>query len=181
MNQVKDFLEYIFNAIKIWVIVQPWEKGIRVRCGKKTKKLSSGIHFRIPYFDSTYIQECRIRSMSICLQTLTTKDLKTITINSALVYQITDIEKLYKTLYHPEATISNMAMSEISDFVFKNNLTDVNPKNIEEWVMSKLKADDYGMEFKQLRITNFANVRTFRLIQDSQSWTEDRIKMSDKK
>jgi regulator of protease activity HflC (stomatin/prohibitin superfamily) len=181
MNQVKEFLEYVFNVFKIWIIVQPWEQGIRVRCGNKTKRLYSGIYFRIPYLDSTYVQECRIRSMSICLQTLTTKDLKTVTINSALVYQIVDVEKLYKTLYHPEATISNMAMSEISDFVFKNNLTDVNPQAIEKWVMSKLKADDFGLKFEALRITNFASVRTFRLIQDGQSWTENRIDMNEKK
>lgn len=34
MNQVKEFFEYIFNAIKILVIVQPWESGLRVRLGR---------------------------------------------------------------------------------------------------------------------------------------------------
>ncbi len=24
MNQIKDFIDYIINAIKIWIIVQPW-------------------------------------------------------------------------------------------------------------------------------------------------------------
>jgi len=181
MNQVKELLEYLFNAFKIWIIIQPWEQGIRVRAGVQTKKLFAGIYFRIPYIDSTWVQECRIRSVSISMQTLTTKDLKTITLNSALVYQIEDIEKLYKTLFHPEATIVNMAMSEVSDFVFKNDLINVNPKNIENFVMSKLQAKDYGLKFEQLRITNFAVVKTFRLIQDGQSWTEDRINMNEKK
>lgn len=31
MNQVQQFFEYITNAIKIFVIVQPWQTGIRVR------------------------------------------------------------------------------------------------------------------------------------------------------
>ncbi len=45
MNQLKDFFEYIFNAFKIWIIVQPWQTGIRVRAGNKIKKLEKGILF----------------------------------------------------------------------------------------------------------------------------------------
>ena len=61
MNEVQQFLEYVFNAFKIWVIVQPWETGLRVRAGKKVKNLSKGMYFRLPYFDSVYIQESRLR------------------------------------------------------------------------------------------------------------------------
>ncbi len=181
MNQIKDFFEYIFNSIKIWVIVQPWEQGIRVRGGKNTKKLNPGMHFKIPYYDSVYVQETRLRMIQICLQTLTTKDLKTITINSSLGYSITNIELLYNTLFHPEGTISNMAMSEISEFVFKNNLSDISPDEIQKSVLNKLNEKNYGLKFEYFRITNFAHVRTFRLIQDSQSWVDNSLKMSDKK
>lgn len=181
MNQVKDFIEYIFNAFKIWVIVQPWEQGIRVRLGKNITKLKSGIYFRIPYVDSIYIQECRLRMIQLCMQTLTSKDLKTVTINSALGYSITDIEKLYNTLYHPEGTISNMAMSEVSDFILKNDLSEIDPQKIEAAVIAKLNAEDYGLKFEYFRITNFASVRTFRLIQDSQSWVDNSLKMNEKK
>ena len=76
MNQIKDFFEYIFQSIKIWVIVQPWEKGIIVRNGKHTRLISKGIYFRIPYFDSVFIQESRLRVCSLPVQTLTSKDLK---------------------------------------------------------------------------------------------------------
>lgn len=181
MNQIKDFFEYIFNSIKIWVIVQPWEQGIRVRSGNHIKKLNAGIHFKIPYLDSVYVQETRLRMIQLCLQTLTSKDLKTLTINSSLGYSITNIELLYNTLYHPEGTISNMAMSEISDFIFKNNLSDIDPSSIEQAVLAKLNAENYGLKFEYFRITNFAAVRTYRLIQDSQSWVDNSLKMNEKK
>lgn len=180
MNQVKDFFEYIFNAIKIWIIVQPWQTGIRVRNGTKVKKLEGGIYFRLPYFDSIFIQENRLRVASMPIQTLTSKDIKTITINGAVGYIITDIEKLYQTLFHPETTIANITMSEVADFIFKNNLETINPSTIEEAVISKLNQDDFGLEFKYFRITNFAVVRTFRLIQD-QSWISEGLSMNDKK
>lgn len=180
MNQVKDFFEYIFNSIKIWIIVQPWQTGIRVRNGKRVKKLTGGIYFRLPYFDSVFIQENRLRVASMPIQTLTSKDIKTITINGAVGYTIIDIEKLYKTLFHPETTIANITMSEVADFIFKNNLDSINPNTIEEAVISKLNKDDFGLKFEYFRITNFAVVRTFRLIQD-QSWISEGLSMNDKK
>lgn len=180
MNQVQQFLEYLFNAIKIWVIVQPWEAGIRVRNGKKIKKLTAGIYFKIPYFDSVYVQEIRLRVREMPMQTLTSKDLKTITLNSSMGYSITDIEKLYQTLYRPEMTLQNIAMSEIAEVLHSTDSNDITPGLLEKKVIDKLKADDYGLNYEYFKITNFAIVKTFRLIQD-QSWVSEGFSMTQKK
>lgn len=180
MNQVKDFFEYIFNAIKIWVIVQPWQSGIRVRNGKTIKKLVGGIYFRIPYFDSVFIQENRLRVVDMPIQTLTSKDLKTLTINSSFGYSITDIEKLYQTLYHPETTLQGIAMSEVACFIFSTNLEEVTPSSLEDRVLSCLNREDYGIKFEYFKITNFAVVRTYRLIQDA-SWANEGLEMNTKR
>lgn len=180
MNQVKDFIEYILNAIKIWIILMPWEQGLRVRNGKHVTKMTGGIYFRIPYLDSVFIQQVRLRVVSLPIQTLTSKDLKTITLNSAIGYSITDVEKLYKTLFHPELTLANMAMSEIAEFVYKNNVDQLDPSVIENAVLTKLKAEDYGVNVEYFRLTNFAVVRTYRLIQD-QSWVSEGMTLDVKK
>lgn len=181
MNQIKDFFEYIFNSIKIWVIIQPWEQGIRVRSGQDIKKLNPGLHFKVPYYDSVYVQECRLRVVSLCIQTLTTKDLKTVTINSSFGYSIEDIEKLYLTLFHPEGTISNIAMSEVANFIFNNNLSDITPENIEKYVLTKLNINDYGIKFEYFKTMSFAVIRAYRLIQDGQSWVDNSLVMDKKK
>jgi regulator of protease activity HflC (stomatin/prohibitin superfamily) len=179
MNQVKDFFDYIINAIKIWVIVQPWEQGLIVRCGKKTRILVPGIYFRIPYFDSVYIQESRLRVVDLPVQTVTSKDLKTITLSSSIGYSIISIENLYNTLFHPELTILNMVMSEVAYFVHENNMAEVTPENIEKWVLEKIDAKKYGLKFEYFKLINFAVVRTYRLIQD-QSWTSEGLRMDKK-
>lgn len=181
MGQIKDLLEYLFNFIKIWIIVQPWEQGIRVRNGGEIKKLSKGIFFRIPYFDSVYIQETRMRMVQMCLQTLTTNDKHTVTINSSLGYSIVDIEKLYNTLCHPEGTISNIAMSVTAEYIFNSKLEDINAKDIEKSVLTKLNENNYGIKFEYFKITNFAAVKTFRLIQDNQSWADNYLSLNIKK
>jgi len=180
MNQVQQFLDYILQSVKIFVIVQPWETGIRVRNGTKIKKLNKGIYFKFPYFDSVFIQESRLRIVSLPVQTLTTTDLKTITLNGAIGYAINDVEKLYSSLYHPEITIQNLAMSELTDFIYKNNIQEINPKLIQKSILENLKKLDYGITFEYFKITNFAVVKTFRLIQD-QSWISEGLNMDKKK
>jgi len=180
MNQVKELFEYIFNAIKIWIIVQPWQQGLRVRNGKSIKLLNGGIYFRIPYFDSIFVQEIRLRTILLPIQTLTSKDLKTITISSCIGYSITSLEQLYKTLHHPETTLQNIAMSQISEFIFKNNLNDITPEIIENNIISKLNNENYGIKFEYFKITSFAVVRTYRLIQDN-GYVYEGLSMDNKK
>lgn len=180
MNQVQQFLEYIFNVFKIWIIIHPWQSAIRVRNGNKIKTLLPGIHFRLPYFDSVFIQENRLRVASMPVQTLTSKDEKTITINGAVGYIVSDIKKLYDTLYHPTTTITNMTMSIVSSFVYSKELSEITPKSIQDHVLEELKKTDFGLDFSYFKITNFAVVRTYRLIQDK-SWVSEDLQMNDKK
>lgn len=180
MNQVKDFLEYIFNAFKIFVIVQPWQNALIVRNGKIRKEVSGGIYFKVPYFDSVFVQENRLRVVMFSIQTVTTKDGHAVTISTSLGYSIDSISKLYKTLYHPETTLGNIAMGFLADYIYQNELKSISPLGIESLILNELKKEDYGLNFKYVKITNFAAVRTIRLIQD-QSWGFEGLSMNDKK
>lgn len=180
MNSIKDLLDYILNVFKIWVIVQPWEQGLRVRCGKNIKLVTSGMYFKIPYLDSYYIQSIRLRVISLPMQTVTTQDMQTITLTGSIGYQITDIRKMYSDLYHPELTLSNIVMNELADYVYNNKLSDIKAGNAEANVLSKVEKLDYGISIQYFKLTNFAVVKTFRLIQDH-SWVAEGIVLDVKK
>lgn len=180
MGNIKEFVEYIINMVKIWVIVQPFEKGLRIRAGKRIKKLEGGVHFKLPYFDSVYVQESRLRIADMPMQTTTTRDLKTVTLSGAIGYSISDIEKLYNTITHPETSIRNMAMSEIAAFLFTVDAKDIDTSKMETIVLRKLQSQDYGIKFEYFKVTNFAVIRAYRLIQD-QNWGGEALRMNDKK
>lgn len=167
MNIISDFLTHIGKIFQWWVVVMPWEKCIRVRLGKKIAVLSAGTFFRIPFFDAIYIQTIRLRMVSLPLQTITTKDKFTLTINASAGYKISDIYKLYNTLHQPEGTICNIVLSKMAEYISTHDLQECNPQSIEEEVMKKLKEDDYGIEYEYVKIIGYAVVKTFRLIQDS--------------
>lgn len=172
MGSIKDFVQWVIEAFKIWVIIEPWESALIIRMGKRIRKVSGGIYFRFPYLDRVYVQQNRLRVAMLSMQTLTTKCGKAITIEGSIGYLINDIEKLYKTLYSPESTLSNIVKNIVAQEVYSLEAKDINLKNIEDKVLKELQSLDYGLDLSYFKISNFAIVRTFRLIQD-QSWNHE--------
>lgn len=181
MGSIRELLDYILNVFKFWIIVQPWERAIRVRFGKNQRLLGGGLHFRIPLLDNFYIQCVRLRVIQLSIQTLTSKDIKTVTLNGCVGYEITNIETLYNTMLYPEKTISNIVQGEIADYIYTHDIQAISPAEIESHVMGKLNdLDKYGINVTYFKLTNFAVVRTYRLIQDH-SWVTEGIKLTESK
>lgn len=164
MNWVKDLISYISSMFKWWVIVLPWQSGIRIRLGKKEKILINGIYLKLPIIDSVFIQNVRFRYAQMPIQTVTTKDGNTITLNGSIGWEITDIRKMYNGINNPEATMTGIAMAEISEYVATHTLLECTPKELEKAI--KLDVTKHGIK-TIMKISSFAVVRTFRLIQDN--------------
>lgn len=172
MGYLSDIINYFSKLFQWWITVAPWERGLRIRFGKRVKVLEPGIHFRIPLFDSFYIQPIRQRVLDMPIQTLSSKDGHTITVKSALAYSICDIQKLYNTISQPDMTISNMVLGKIADHISNNNVTDCKPKDVQDKVKEALASLDCGIKFEYVSIVGYAIVRTYRIIQDG-SWLSE--------
>jgi len=176
MTPIKELIEYLMKIFRWWVSVLPWERGLRIRLGKKVKLLNPGFHFRFPFFDTVYIQTIRMRVVSIPPQTITTKDGQTLTITLVVGYSIDDIQKVFNTIHQPEATICNLVSGEASDYVSQNNTC--SPKIIQEQILKNIIPLDYGIKFEYIKVTGYAIVKTFRLIQDHH-WTPDNLNLTE--
>lgn len=177
VNTITAFLAKLFQW---WFTVMPWEQALLIRNGNRVRLLAAGIYLKIPFIDSVYIQTTRMRMIDTPMQTMSTKDGNTITIKSAIGYTISDIQILYNTLYHPEMTLNSMAMGFVGEFVRDNLIDEITPTKIEQFVGSKINAADYGLKNLTIRITTFAVVKTFRLIQDGSGLYEN-LNMEPKK
>lgn len=180
MNYLGQLFEFIQKLVIWWVTIMPWERGVHVRIGKNVKVLEAGLHLRIPFLDRVYVQTTRMRVVQSTIQTLTTRDGKTVTVLMSLGYTIEDIYKLYNTLYHTEQTLCNMMQGIIADEIYARDLIDCIPSRLEELVSGKMKGEDYGLDFKYLKITGFAVVKTYRLIQDGH-WLPDNLQTDKQK
>ncbi len=163
MNWIKDLANYLSSIFKWWVIVLPWQEGVRVRLGRFEKRLPKGIYLKLPIVDSVFVQNVRFHISQMPVQTITAKSGETVTVNGMIAYQIVDILKLYKGITNPDATLVGLAMSGISQYVATHNLSEINPVRIATNV--PIDVEKYGI-VAELKINSFAVVRTYRLIQD---------------
>lgn len=177
VNTITAFLAKLFQW---WFTVMPWEQAILVRRGKNARLLKAGLYLKIPFIDTVYIQTTRMRMIDTPMQTMSTKDGNTITIKSVIGYTIDDVQTLYNTLHHPEMTLSSMSMGYVGDFVRGKNIDEITPSAIEEFVSGKINAKEYGLKDLSIKITTFAVVKTFRLIQDG-SYLGEGLNMDPKK
>lgn len=171
MNIVKDLVDYLGKIFTWWVVIMPWQQGVRVSFGKRVDILHGGVYLKLPLIHTIYVQEKRLRAVNLPIQTVSSKDGFAFTVSLSVGYSIVDIRKLYNTLYQPDMTIASMVSSKVSEFIFNHSLSECNPRSIEVSIEDSMHNTDYGLEFKYIRVVNFASVKTFRIIQDqSQMW-----------
>jgi regulator of protease activity HflC (stomatin/prohibitin superfamily) len=166
VNEFLLALRQFFRGFRVWLVVSPWEQALRVRWGKSVKVLNSGFHWKLPVFDIIYLQSIRLRISPINKQTLSTRSGQIITLAANLGYQIDDIERLYSSIHHAEDTISSLTRSAIAAYVSIHDLTDCHPEKLQAALNGSLDFSMYGIGGARLYITEFAVVRTYRLIGD---------------
>lgn len=174
VNQIFGFIGKLFEW---WFTVMPWEQAVFIRKGKKVKVLEKGLYFKVPFIDRVYIQQTRIRMVDLPVQTISTADGKTVTIKSVLGYSIKDIEKMFNTIAHPEMTLCGIVMGGMAEYINKTNSKEASPKALEEFLLKQVGQTDYGLGDLSVKITSWADVKTFRLIQDA-SWMNENLKMT---
>lgn len=179
MTYFNEILKAVSQFFQWWIIVMPWERGLRVRFGKKVTELKEGIYLKIPFIDTAFVQSVRIRVIPMPPQTVSTKDKQTLTISMCIGYSISDIHKLFNTLNNPEQTLSNICMGHIASYIAKYEMGGLTPEMIQNELTEKLKQTDYGLQFDYIKIVSYAAVRTYRLIQDSH-WIQDNLNLSTK-
>lgn len=72
MSSISEVFRSLGRLFQWWVMIMPWEAGIRVTWGKRTEVLDPGIHLCVPLMHTIYKQSVRMRRADMALQTLTT-------------------------------------------------------------------------------------------------------------
>lgn len=167
-KQMTTWLTTIFHAmsqpLKWWVVVAPWEQGIRVRLGKEAVVLNPGIHFRIPFLDRIYVQSIRLRIVTSGSLTVSTLDRKVVTTILTVRFAIRDVKLLYNTIANPETTLINHVSSLAAEYISQATSADLSHKSLSEYVDSKLDVSGWGLEEVSVNITDFAFIRAYRLM-----------------
>ncbi len=166
MNQLVEAILRFLRNFKLWVIVSPWEQAVRVRLGKTVHVLETGPHLRLPLIDVIYVQSTRLRFTTLDRQTITTKDRIVVTVAGSVGYEIVNLERLYRTVHHAEDTIRQIARGAVAEFLGQQDAAGLTVEKLSEKISESCDLSMYGLKTVQVIITDFATVRTYRLIGD---------------
>lgn len=169
MQTIIELLERCFELLIWWTIVQPWEQGIRVRLGKQRKRLTPGIHFKIPYADTIFKQPVRRLYTNFGPISVTTKDSHTLTLSGSLGYVVRDLDTLYDRLQHAEDGIHAIIAGAVTEYVAAHDLADCAPEDIINGARRLFRLRRFGLSVAQFVLTSYAKVRVIRLITDADS------------
>lgn len=173
-----EWLQTIFDrfteAFKWWFVLQPWEQALRVRAGRWITKFEGGVHFRIPYLDSIFKQNCRLRISDIPQQTITNASEETLTVAGALRYKVADVTPLYMKLHMAEETLAYTVQSLVADYIATHMGNECEPHIVQQAINEIIQPDfsEYGLSDIKFLLTDYARVRTYRIIMgDMAKWS----------
>ena len=166
-------LKKAFEGIRPWIVVAPWEQGLRVRLGKYVTLLAPGYHLKIPLVDISFVQGVRLRICDLGKQTVTRaggKAMEAVTFNGNVEYQLSDIEQMFATLQHPTDAVRNAARACLAAAIRTGG---EELPSIEESALQAIKSEmsGRGVAVERIRLAEFAIVRTYRLIGDYGTYT----------
>ena len=164
MHWLGELFSKVGSLFNWFFVVVPWEQAIRVRMGKTITKLGPGVHFQVPFIDRVYIQNVRDRVAATTSQTLTTSDGKTITLCAAIRFSIEDIVPMYTLLHQASDTICMEVEGHFSDYIISHTDSECTPELVLVHVLSKTCLEQYGLKLTKVFLTDFAKVKTYRLI-----------------
>lgn len=166
MNSLFEWLSRLFQGVKAWVVVQPWEKCVRVRLGKQSILFGPGVHLRIPWIDEVYIVNTRLRISSVPAQTITTSDGKTVTVSGIVGFRISEPLVAMLSLQQPESSCAALTLTALSEAIIGSKLELLSPTSIESFALKRLEQMMYGVTFDFVRVVDFAVVRTYRILNE---------------
>lgn len=169
-DKLIDILLQFIQAFQFLAIVDQYERGIVLRLGKFHRRIGPGIHWVIPgYIEEVLTHEIVLSVRNLGAQTLQTLDNKKIVIGSMVTYTVSDVKKVLLRVEEAETVLENLMYGAITELVLANKFEDI--KDAGFFIASLLERVTYeakklGLKIKQIALTDLAEVRTLRLIQD---------------
>ena len=161
---LRQLFQLLSRLLTWWVIVAPWERAIRLRFGKKQTELGAGIHLKVPLVHRVFVQNTRLLVIDTPNQTVTTADGRVVTLSAVVGYKIVDICQVFNSVQKPREVVNSLAMGAIAEYITSRGSAECTIPEIEADLTKRLHAENWGLEFGLVKITDFAFVKTYRFI-----------------
>lgn len=113
MNQLLDWLRQVLSSWKCWIVVAPWDVGVRVRLGRRAVALLPGPHLRIPMLDVVLLVNTRLRVTTVPPVTVRAQGGRVRSVMGTVGYHVRDPLTALLAFESPEIAVQAYAQAEI--------------------------------------------------------------------
>lgn len=164
---LKEFIQYLFNQFKFWVVVNEWDTVLHLRNGKIRRELTGGIFLKIPILDGYYGQPNRQLEVTAVQINCVTKDGCELTISMSALYRITSLKEFYLAYSEPNEVISALLKNALQKEAMLTDRANIQPETFGENVFHILKNSEHiGYQFENALVTSMSFAMTLRIIKD---------------
>lgn len=159
MQEILAWLSRLFDSWKFWIVIAPWEIGVRVRLGKLATAMMPGFHFRIPFIDAITLVNTRLRidgTPPITVGAIGSN--RTRYISATVGYRVADPLKAMLKFGLPYSAIISRAQGDIASTLDEQKTLDS---------LRSYFNGDSGIVIDFVRFVESVEVRTYRLINGS--------------
>lgn len=172
MEGLYKLIELVKTLTTWWFFVEPWERAVRLRAGDRVKLCGPGVHFKVPFLDTVYVHNTRRMICSGPCMTVSSSDGKVFTLGVSASFCIEDVLLLHTTVHDPNAILAQRMAQVVSEFVCARHSNDVLPGPLKS-ALDGIDCSVFGLGSVEVCVNNFAQVSTYRLIQDSMVYWSD--------
>jgi len=166
LDKFIDLLVTFIHDILPFKIVDQWEKGVHLRCGKFIRVVEPGLNCKIPFFDKIWVTPVITQTVNLKPQTVTSFDDKSVVLSSIVRYHIFDVEKFLLGVMHANDVLVDTTQGIIRDMVERetwdklDNLTQIVTPEVN------LHVNKWGIKVELISFPDLGNIVTYRIITD---------------
>lgn len=161
-DRLIDVLIEFADHFKAFVVVGPNIRGVIMRWGVAHRQVENGFNWMWPVYEQVALLSLATRVEELSAQTLITKDGRNVLVGVVVTYRVHDVHKAMFDVYEPFMAIHDAVQAEVASRVQTTDYADV--KDIVFLDTVRKRGFKYGFEIDDVRISEFAPTRTYRLV-----------------
>lgn len=168
-DKLVDVLLEFLHLFRFWIVIEPYEAGVRTRLGKFVDVMEPGFHWRWPLGVDHVVTEYTVpRTHTLGAQSATTKDAVQVGFEAVITVKIRDIKKALLEVEHHEDAVRDSCMGTIGQVLSTVTWDDILQGEV---VLDKIteacrrKGFKFGLEVMAVQFSSMAKTRSIRLLQ----------------
>jgi regulator of protease activity HflC (stomatin/prohibitin superfamily) len=167
-----DLLVQWIEALQFCCIVDCYEQGVHLRKGEFLRVVEPGLRFHYPgYYDRIITENIKPCARPLGLQSLLTKDGKTVSINTVITHYIADIRTAVLEVENVHQAILDSCAGEIGRLVMSSTWEQIIDESFPNRlaIACRRRAKEYGIHIERVQIMELTPARALRLLQDDKA------------